>query len=191
MALVAAGIEPVEGVGALEGLAGLCLAGGADVDPALYGESRHPQTEEPDRDRDCIESALLREALDRDLPILAICRGLQLFNVVLGGTLQQHIEGHNQRKLRDAHAIDIVPGSRLEAILGTTHCSVNSRHHQCAGRVASGLLVTATAPDGVVEALELPAKRFALAIQWHPEARADGPDAALFRAFRKALAGRI
>ncbi|MGD0497436.1 MAG: gamma-glutamyl-gamma-aminobutyrate hydrolase family protein [Bryobacteraceae bacterium] len=186
-ALAAVGIEPVEGVVTLAGLAGLCLAGGADVDPALYGAPRHPRTEEPDRDRDRIETALLREALDRDLPVLAICRGLQLFNVALGGALTQHIEGHNQRKLRDAHPIAIVSGSRLEAILETTDYVVNSRHHQCAGRVARGLLVAATAPDGVVEALELPGKRFVLAVQWHPEARIDGPDAALFRAFRDSL----
>jgi putative glutamine amidotransferase len=190
-ALAAAGIEPVEGVASLDGLAGLCLAGGADVDPAQYGEPRDPKTEETDPDRDRIESALLREALDHDLPVLAICRGLQLFNVVLGGALTQHIEGHNRRKLRDAHAIDIFPGSRLAAILGTTNYVVNSRHHQCAARIASGLLVAATAPDGVVEALELPAKRFAVAVQWHPEARTDGPDAALFRAFRGALEGRV
>ena len=187
-ALIAVGIEPVETVSTLDGVAGLCLAGGADVDPALYGAVRLPETEAPDRDRDRLESALLREALDRDLPVLAICRGLQLLNAVLGGTLAQHIEGHNYRKQRDVHEIRIAPGSQLERILGTPSYMVNSRHHQCAAKVAGGLLLAATAPDGVVEALEIPGKRFALAVQWHPEARMDGPDAQLFRAFRDAMA---
>jgi putative glutamine amidotransferase len=186
-ALIAVGIEPVETVSTLDGVAGLCLAGGADVDPALYGEARLPVTEPPDADRDRLESALLREALDRDLPVLAICRGLQLLNAVLGGTLAQHIEGHNCRKQRDVHGIRIAPGSQLERILGTPSYMVNSRHHQCAAKVASGLLLAATAPDGVVEALEIPGKRFALAVQWHPEARMSGPDAKLFRAFRDAM----
>jgi putative glutamine amidotransferase len=188
-ALIAVGIEPVENVSTLDGVAGLCLAGGADVDPALYGEVRLPETEAPDPDRDRLESALLREALDRDLPVLAICRGLQLLNAVMGGTLAQHIEGHNYRKQRDVHEIRIAPGSRLERILGTHSYMVNSRHHQCAAKVAAGLLLAATAPDGVVEALEIPGKRFALAVQWHPEARMSGPDAKLFRAFRDAMAG--
>jgi putative glutamine amidotransferase len=187
-ALIAVGIEPVENAATLDGVDGLCLAGGADVDPALYGEARRPETEAPDQDRDRLESALLLDALHRDLPVLAICRGLQLLNAVLGGTLEQHIEGHNHRKLRDAHEIRIAPGSRLERILGTPSYVVNSRHHQCAAKVAPGLLLVAAAPDGVVEALEIPGKRFALAVQWHPEARMDGPDAQLFRAFRDAMA---
>jgi len=188
-ALIAVGIEPVENVATLDGVDGLCLAGGADVDPALYGEARLPLTELPDQDRDRLESALLRDALHRDLPVLAICRGLQLLNAVLGGTLEQHIEGHNHRKLRDAHEIRIAPRSRLERILGTPSYMVNSRHHQAAGKIAPGLRLTATAPDGVVEALEVPGKRFALAVQWHPEARMDSLDAQIFQAFRDAMAG--
>ena len=186
-ALIAVGIEPVENPTSLEGVDGLCLAGGGDVDPALYGAARRPETEEPDLDRDRLESALLRDALDRDLPVLAICRGLQLLNAVMGGTLEQHIEGHNHRKLREAHEIRIAPGSRLERILGTQDYVVNSRHHQAAAKVAPGLLLLATAPDGVVEALEVPGKRFALAVQWHPEARTEGEDAKLFQAFRDAM----
>jgi len=138
--------------------------------------------------RDALESALLREAMERDLPVLAICRGLQLFNAALGGTLEQHIEGHNFRKLRDAHPIAIVPGTRLERILGLDQYVVNSRHHQCAAAVAAGLVVAARAPDGVVEALEAPEKSFVLAVQWHPEARMDGADARLLAAFRDAVA---
>ena len=186
-ALIAVGIEPVEDPATLDGVDGLCLAGGDDVDPALYGEARLPVTEPPDPDRDRLESALLRDALERDLPVLAICRGLQLLNAVLGGTLRQHVDGHSHRKLRDAHEIRITPGSRLERILGTSIYMVNSRHHQAAGKLAPGLLLAATAPDGVVEALEVPGKRFALAVQWHPEARMDGDDAKIFQAFREAM----
>ena len=188
-ALSAVGLHPVEGVTTLDCAAGLCLAGGADVDPAIYGEARHPQTQEPDRTRDALESALLREALERDLPVLAICRGLQLLNAALGGTLEQHIEGHSFRKQRDAHSIAIVPGSRLESILGAGQYVVNSGHHQCAATIAPGLAVAARAPDGVVEALEAPDREFVLAVQWHPEARMDGMDARLFAAFRDAVAG--
>ena len=186
-ALRAAGLEPVDCATSLDGLAGLCLAGGADVDPALYDQTPHPETEEPDRERDRIECALLREALERDLPVLAICRGLQLLNVAMGGSLRQHIEGHDRRKIPVAHAVAIAPGSRVAEILGPGEYAVNSRHHQCAGRVADRLLVTAAAPDGVIEALEMPGKGFVLAVQWHPEARPRSRDAALFHAFRIAV----
>ena len=186
-ALLAAGMTPLEGARSLNGAAGLCLAGGADVEPALYGERRDPKTEEPDTERDRVECALLREALDRDLPVFAICRGLQLLNAALGGTLTQHVEGHRQRKVRDAHEVRIAPGSRLASILGVRRYMVNSRHHQCARNPAPGLMVSAAAPDGVIEGLELPGKRFVLAVQWHPEARMDGADAKLFEAFRAAM----
>ena len=185
---MAVGLHPLEGVTTLERAAGLCLAGGADVDPAIYGAARDPKTQEPDRSRDALERALLREALERDLPVLAICRGLQLLNAALGGTLGQHIEGHDLRKRRDAHPIAIVPRTRLGRILGVRRYLVNSRHHQCAATIAPGLAVAARAPDGVVEALEAPEREFVLAVQWHPEARMDGMDARLFAAFRDAVA---
>lgn len=187
IALRAAGIEPVENVTTLDGLNGVMLAGGNDVDPALYGAARQPETEHPDPDRDAIESMLIREAVERDLPLLAICRGLQLVNVALGGTLLQHVEGHDYRKQRDVHDVAILQGSRLESILGGGAYVVNSRHHQAAANIAPGLIVTAAAPDGIVEAIEIPEKRFALAVQWHPEARIDGSDARLFTAFRDAM----
>ncbi|HSB15254.1 MAG TPA: gamma-glutamyl-gamma-aminobutyrate hydrolase family protein [Bryobacteraceae bacterium] len=186
-ALNGAGIQPVENVTTLAGLDGLLLAGGTDIDPALYGASRQPETDEPDQARDRLESALLHEALDRDLPVLAICRGVQLFNVALGGTLTQHLEGHRFPGRPEVHRIQIASGSRLESILGVDDYGVNSRHHQCVDKVASGLVVTARAPDNVVEALELPGKRFVLAVQWHPEARTDGPDSQIFEAFRDAM----
>jgi putative glutamine amidotransferase len=186
-ALAAASIQPVENVTTVAGLDGLLLAGGSDIDPARYGATRQPETGEPDRDRDSLETVLLREALERDVPVLAICRGLQLLNVVLGGTLVQHIEGHRYREGPDVHPIAIDSHSRLRSILEVDEFVVNSRHHQCVDRVASGLVVVARAPDNVVEALELPAQRFVLAVQWHPEDRAGGPDARLFEAFRDAM----
>jgi putative glutamine amidotransferase len=189
-ALDTAGIQPVENVTTLAGLDGLLLTGGSDIDPAMYGAPRHPDTGEPDPARDTLETVLLREALERDLPVLAICRGLQLLNVALGGTLVQHIEGHRHREQPDVHPITIGSHSRLRSILGVDEFVVNSRHHQCVDRVASGLVVVARAPDNVVEALEFPGKRFVLAVQWHPEDRAGGPDARLFEAFRDAATGK-
>ena len=185
-ALDAVGIQPVENATTLAGLDGLLLAGGSDIDPAIYGAPRQPETGELDPDRDSLETILLREALERDLPVLAICRGLQLLNVVLGGTLVQHIEGHRYPEQQDVHPITIASHSRLRSILGVDEFVVNSRHHQCLDRVATGLVVVARAPDNVVEALEFPGKRFVLAVQWHPENRTGGPDARLFEAFRDA-----
>jgi putative glutamine amidotransferase len=188
-ALRQAGIEPVENISDLSQVNVLMLAGGNDIDPQLYGASREPETEDPDGARDQLEIALLREAVARDLPVLAICRGLQLLNVAMGGTLIQHIDGHTCPKQREAHPIRIAPGSRLAAIMDARDYIVNSRHHQAAGTVAPGVAITATSPDGVIEGLELPEKRFVVAVQWHPEARTDGPDAKLFEALREA-AGR-
>jgi putative glutamine amidotransferase len=186
-ALRLADIEAVEGAATLAGLDGLLLAGGCDVDPARYGAQRHDKTEEPDQGRDSLEIALLREALERDLPVLAICRGLQLLNVAQGGTLVQHIEGHRYPHQKEVHAIAIAAESKLKSILGVDELAVNSRHHQCVDQVGTGLVVVARAADNVVEAVELPGKRFVLAVQWHPEDRTDGPDARLFEAFRDAM----
>ena len=195
-ALRQAGAEPVpiapHEARPAAGLEGLLLAGGTDVNPELYGEPRGPRTHQPDDARDRLESALLREALEMDLPVLGICRGLQLFNVVHGGTLEQHIEGHRVRtgdpSLR-VHDVEIVPGSRLAEILGSEPLAVNSRHHQAVGRLGGGLLVAArSAGDGVVEALERPDRRFALAVEWHPEDQIrDARQRRLFKAFAEAL----
>jgi putative glutamine amidotransferase len=186
-ALRLANIQAVEGATTVAGLDGLLLAGGTDVNPALYGAPRQRETGEADRDRDSLETALLREALERNLPVLAICRGLQLLNVAQGGTLVQHIEGHRDAQRQVVHPITIADGSRLKSILGIDQFAVNSRHHQCVDQVAGGLVVVARAPDNVVEAVELPGKRFVLAVQWHPEERISGPDARLFEAFRDAM----
>jgi len=160
----------------LETFSGLILTGGTDVDPALYGEERHAKTEAPDRGRDEVESALLQEALSRNLPVLAICRGLQLMNVVHGGTLTQHLDPSARHRVRrspksaPAHAIQIEPETLLASIAGTRTWQVNSRHHQAVKRLGAGLRISATDPeDGVVEAIERPDKKFVLAVQWHPE----------------------
>ena len=179
-AVNAAGMEPVlaavGGAVSLNGFAGLLLTGGGDVNPERYGESAHPQTEPPDDQRDALEAALIAESLERDLPLLAICRGLQILNVQHGGTLIQHLDpgfGH-QTALEDrsqpAHSVTIQPQTLLADIAGTDTWRVNLRHHQAAARIGTGLRVSARdSGDGTVEALERPDKRFALAVQWHPE----------------------
>ena len=167
----------------LDACDGLLLTGGVDVDPMEYGErERHPAVElDPERDR--YELSLARAALDRDMPVLAICRGAQVLNVAAGGSLVQDIgsgiEGpltHTIREPRDAHAHDVsvTAGSRLERALGSAvdaahACRVNSRHHQSVARVGAGLIASATASDGVIEAIEKPDARFCLGVQWHPE----------------------
>jgi gamma-glutamyl-gamma-aminobutyrate hydrolase PuuD len=161
---------------------GILLAGGGDVLPSLYGEARHAAFDAAEPGRDDYELDLARRAADANLPLLAICRGIQVLNVARGGTLVQHIpealrDGVNHT-LREpsfaiAHDIWISEGSRLEDLMrerltGDT-LPVNSRHHQAVKDVGRGLVVTATAPDGVIEAVEDPEQRFCLGVQWHPE----------------------
>lgn len=203
-AVLLAGLEPVrispDDPKPLDGLDGLLLTGGLDVDPAMYGERPRPETDVPMPERDRLEAERLNEALDRDLPVFGICRGLQLFNVARGGSLIQHLENVEEHRVvpvagsnacaEPAHAVDIVPGTRLAAILGTGHYHVNSRHHQAVGRIGAGLVVAARAGQ-VVEALEDPSKTFALAVQWHPEDCTHVPsEMRLFEAFRDAVNGR-
>jgi putative glutamine amidotransferase len=169
----------------LAGLGGLMLAGGPDVDPARYNQE-NLHSEKPDKERDEREALLLRDALERDIPILAICRGMQLLNVCLGGTLTQHIEGHRVDESK-VHGIEILEGTKLASILKVGGYPVNSRHHQCVARLGQGLVQTATATDGIIEALELPGKRFVVAVQWHPEDRLETADRNLFEAFAQAV----
>jgi putative glutamine amidotransferase len=196
-ALRQAGIEPTFGT-SFDGALGLMLMGGTDVNPARYGESRHPETENPDDQRDRRECLLIAEAIERDLPILAICRGMQILNVAHGGTLVQHlepVERHRQQpkdKSVSAHCIQIVPGTTLAKIAGNGQkVPVNSRHHQSVARLGEGLIVSATEPlDGVIEAIERPDKRFVVGVQWHPEnqtAEKDSIARKLFDAFAAAL----
>jgi putative glutamine amidotransferase len=200
-ALRAAGIEAVllspGGPASITGMAGLLLMGGSDVNPARYGEERHAETQEPDDARDELECALIGEAIARDLPLLAICRGIQILNVQHGGTLVQHLDStkrHRQRRENrglPAHRIEIIPGTRLAGIAGDARAwDVNSRHHQAIARVGDGLRVSARdAEDGTIEAVERPDKRFVVGVEWHPEnmSAADERQARLFQAFAEAL----
>jgi len=161
----------------------LLLTGGGDVDPALYGESRHPTVHDAEHGRDAFEIDLVRRAMQADIPVLAICRGAQVLNVADGGTLVQDIPSAMTSELRHsiderpdclAHTITIEEGSRLSQVLGrgvraVCDCRVNSRHHQSVGRVGPHLVVSARAEDGVVEAIESPSARFCIGVQWHPE----------------------
>ena len=169
----------------LDLLDGVIFSGGGDVDPGRYGAEAHPETDEPHRERDEAELALLTAALDRDLPVLAVCRGSQVLNVALGGDLVQHLPDrlgderhrHTPGQFAD-HEVAVKPDSRLGAILGD-RAPVKSHHHQGYGRLGSGLVDVAWADDGTVEGLEDPTKRFALGVLWHPE---EGEDFALFEA---------
>lgn len=185
-ALRSVGIEPVfaspdKPADSLKG-AGLLLSGGADIDPALYGAERMNGSDQPDRARDALELRLVREALDRDLPVLAICRGSQMFNVAHSGTLIQHIDGHRIPQ----HQVTVDAQSRLAKILGEGPRVVNSRHHQLVGSLGAGLHVSARAADGVIEGIERRDRRFAVAVQWHPE-DLFAQERALFEAFAAAL----
>jgi putative glutamine amidotransferase len=171
-------------------LDGLLLPGGADIDPELYGQRRHPSTEEPSRDRDAGELLLLRAALDRNLPVLGVCRGLQLLAVVYGGTLHQHLPdvlGHDGHcPMTDTpveHDVEFADASLAASVYGR-RAVVLSHHHQAVAD-AGGLLVTGRSADGSAEAAEDPGRRFVLGVQWHPEISADK---ALFAAFVAACA---
>lgn len=169
----------------LDALDGVVFSGGADVDPSRYGAEPHPETDMPQTRRDAGEMALLQAALERDVPVLAICRGFQLLNVARGGDLIQHLPekvGHDVHKQVPGefveHPVEIKGGSRLASIVGESS-DVTSHHHQALGRVGDGLVETAWAADGTLEAVEDPSRRFTVGVQWHPEA---GEDAALFEA---------
>jgi putative glutamine amidotransferase len=173
-------------VDALNGIGGLLLPGGGDVEPARYGEEPHPSLVDVEPLRDEFEIALVREARSRNLPIFAICRGLQVLNVAFGGTLVQDIPSQVPGALEHrlavppheafalAHEVWIDKDTKLARLMserlgGADTCDVNSRHHQAVKQVAPNFNVSATAPDGVVEAIEDPSAPFCLAVQWHPE----------------------
>jgi putative glutamine amidotransferase len=161
-------------------LHGLLLPGGVDVDPTHFNEDRHPRLGMVDAGRDQVELPLARWAVADDLPVFGICRGHQVLNVALGGTLVQdipsqldtdiaHDQPDEEPRDRRAHPVQIEAGSRLATLLGTTQVAVNSLHHQSVGTPAPGVRVSALSPDGIVEALEVPQHPFALSVQWHPE----------------------
>ena len=166
----------------MTGVEGLLLTGGGDLDPALYGEQRHATFDAAEPGRDAFEIDLVRRALDANVPVFAICRGIQVLNVARGGTLVQDIPdqmpGSGVHSVREpsfaiAHDVWIASGTLLEQLmrerLESDTCPVNSRHHQAIKTVGTGLVVSATAPDGVIEAVEDPTRRFCLGVQWHPE----------------------
>jgi putative glutamine amidotransferase len=190
----------------LRGVDGIVLSGGDDIDPARYGQPAHPQAELASPDRDEYEIALARAAYHRGLPVLAICRGMQVANVALGGSLNQHVpdlfgaavphslavNGATYRGLIEAHRLEIVAGSRLAEITGEVLVT-GSRHHQSVARIGEGLRVVARSPDGVIEALEASrASRFFLGVQWHPESTValdGGASASLFCALVRSASG--
>jgi putative glutamine amidotransferase len=199
-ALLLAGLDPVLREAnrplSLADSRGLVLTGGSDVDPKLYGEARQAETEPPDEERDSVEASMLEEALAQDLPILAICRGLQMLNVSQGGALIQHLDPSHRHERTDSsrelpvHPVTIQPDTLLSTIAGTNSWQVNSRHHQAVRTVAGNLRVSAYDPeDQTIEALEHPGRRFVLAVQWHPEdqARVDPRQLKIFQSFSAAV----
>ncbi|MFL5797375.1 MAG: gamma-glutamyl-gamma-aminobutyrate hydrolase family protein [Actinomycetota bacterium] len=177
--------EPEPAVHVLDEVDGLMLLGGGDLDPSLYGAERHPEVYGVDRDRDAVEIAMVRAAVDRGMPILAICRGIQVVNVAFGGTLVQHLPDLPGLLQHDGpgrgtpvmHDVKVSPESGLALVTGSETLVCSSHHHQAVDRLGDGLVVTARADDGVIEALEHEeALGWTVAVQWHPEdTAADDP----------------
>lgn len=191
-------LSPHEARAVVARVAGVVLSGGEDIDPSCYGAARHPATQKSKAGRDATELALVEAARDARRPLLAICRGLQVLNVALGGTLVQDLGmlrpseiGHALETSRThrVHDVTILSGSRLAAATGALSIDVNSLHHQAVDRLAASLRATAYAPDGVVEALETTGDWWTLAVQWHPEELMQDAkpwDRAIFQAFARA-----
>jgi putative glutamine amidotransferase len=177
----------------LDRVDGLCLSGGPDLDPRAYHERRHQRTGPVEPDLDVFELALARAADERGMPILAICRGLQVLNVARGGALHQHLPDVVGRMINHrqpepgptpTHSVEIVGASRIAGILGREEAEVNSFHHQAVSRLGSALVVTGRAPDGTIESIEATDRDFVVGVQWHAETLVGRPEhAALFRAF--------
>ena len=176
---------------------GLLLSGGPDIDPKLYGEEIIPQCGEISAQRDTVEISLFLKALERDMPVLGVCRGIQVMNVALGGTLYQDIETQLDGAIRHpcydvprdkVHEVTVIEDSLLYRMCGLKRFSVNSRHHQGIKRLGHGLVATAYSRDGLIEAVDYPKEQFVTAIQWHPESLGDRfPEAqAIFNAFAEA-----
>lgn len=180
---------------------GLMLTGGFDLDPSYYGEEPHRRIDAINPLRDHTEMILCRTALERDLPVLGICRGMQVLNVAAGGSLYQDLESqfegetlqHFQKLTEEypSHSIQVKPGTWLHRVIGAERARINSYHHQAVKRVAEGFVVTATAPDGVIEAVSSTRHAFAHGVQWHPELTFVAHDfnLGLFRAHVEACAG--
>ena len=187
--------------GILSRLDGVLFSGGGDVHPERYASALHPKVDGIDLDRDRVELYAFQAVTQRQTPFLGICRGFQVINVALGGTLyedilDQHPGGLDHRKGKNArdflaHNVTVTPGSRLEKLVGNSSLPVNSMHHQGVRRLAPGLQATATAPDGIIEAFELQGYPFGMAVQWHPECLPDYAEMRrLFEAFVQAAGER-
>jgi len=182
----------------IERLDALLISGGADIEPHHFGEELHPKTEANVPERDAYELCLIRAAWERDLPLLAICRGVQVMNVALGGTLIQHlpdlvngeVDHHSGHDISERHIITIDGASKLGEIVGQLRFATNSTHHQALAKIGEPLRITARADDGIIEAVEaVQPRRFWIGVQWHPErtiAKGDAPSEALLRAFVQA-----
>lgn len=177
-------------------LDGLVIPGGWDVDPALYGQEPHEKTDQPRQERDAWEQALIREALRQDLPLLCICRGEQLLNVTLGGTLHQHLPdvvGNGQYQLGGYRfnriPVEVRPESTLAALIGPHPEAVPVAHHQAVDQLGDGLVAVAWSEDEVVEAIEYPGNHFTVGVQWHPEELPG--EFGLFRGFIEAARAKV
>ncbi|WP_370411219.1 gamma-glutamyl-gamma-aminobutyrate hydrolase family protein [Streptomyces fradiae] len=179
--------DPSAAAEAVARLDGLVVAGGADVEPVRYGAEPDTRTGPPARDRDSWELALIDAALAAGTPLLGICRGMQLLNVALGGTLVQHLDGHTEAVgVMGRHPVSPVPGTRYAATV-PERAEVPTYHHQCVDVLGKNLLASAHADDGTVEAIELPSPAWALGVQWHPEM---GEDLRVMRALVAAASVR-
>ncbi|MFF4016837.1 gamma-glutamyl-gamma-aminobutyrate hydrolase family protein [Streptomyces sp. NPDC001843] len=178
--------DPAHAAATVARLDGVVIAGGPDVDPARYGAERSPRTGPPAPERDAWELALIDAALAARVPLLGICRGMQLLNVALGGTLVQHLDGHAEAVgVFGGHPVKPVPGTRYaEAVPEET--TVPTYHHQAVDRLGEGLVPSAHAADGTVEALELPSADWVVGVQWHPEM---GEDLRVMQALVRAASG--
>lgn len=185
----------------LERIDGIIFTGGGDIETARYQGETHEKVGDVDQERDQIELSLVHKVVEIEMPFLGICRGFQVINVAYGGTLYSHISDQLDNSLEHscfpdfpwdhiAHEVEVEGGSKLAEILGKTSVEVNSLHHQGAKEIGEGLVVTAKAPDGLVEGLELPDYPFGVAVQWHPEWMPDSvPMQRIFNAFLNAARG--
>jgi putative glutamine amidotransferase len=179
--MVPPGLDETSMQAIFERLDGLLLSGGGDVDPAHYGESPHAPLNEVNAERDRLELSLARQAVEADKAVIGICRGVQVLNVALGGSLVQDIptqqpdsllhsfDGAQVARDTKAHSVRIESRSLLREVMGVEQADVNSWHHQSLKRIAPGLTVVAQSPDGIIEAVEMPGRRFVIGVQWHPE----------------------